>query len=542
MTYVTAVPQMMAAAAQDVAGIQSAISAANSAAADTITGVVAAAADEVSAAIAALFSSYAREYQAVITQAAAFQDAFAGALSAAGSAYAEAEAANAAAVSTALGETATPAAAAATDITLAIGGSGNPTPSLAYVDAVVSKYVTPNFPAFTIANAQALFTPEGFYPLTGIKDLTPDVSIATGVKILTDAIRQQLAAGNNVAVLGFSQSSVISSLVMQELNPSGTPSSLPINFVLLGNPMNPNGGILERFAGLTFPSLGQTFYGATPSNSFPTKIYTIEYDGFADFPRYPINLLADLNAIAGIYYVHGTYADLSPARIATAIPLHTEGDTLTTYYMIPNPDLPLVQPLRAVPFVGNPLADLIEPDLRVLVNIGFGDPRFGYSTTAANVPTPFGIFPPVSPSAVLEGLAAGTQQGITAFIDDIRATTLPPLPDLSSITLPSLPPPPSPAGVVDTLAKVTSTAYSTLLPTADIATTLLISLPSYDLSLFVEALGRIARGDVIGGIIDAIANPIAANTGLLAFGGGIEALVLVSAAQSIIDDLRSLTS
>lgn len=537
MTDLTASPQLLAAAAQDVAGIQSAITAANSAAVDRITGVVAAAGDEVSAATAALFSSYARGYQSVIAEAAAFHDAFAGALSAAGSAYAETEVANGAALSTALSGMSTPAAAA-TNITFAIGGSGNPTPSHAYVDAVVSKYVTPNFPGFTIANARALFTPEGFYPLTGIKDLTPDVSVATGVKILTEAIHQELHAGNNVAVLGFSQSSVISSLVMQELDPSGTPSSLPVNFVLLGNPMNPNGGILERFAGLTFPSLGQTFYGATPANSFPTKIYTIEYDGFADFPRYPINLLADLNAMAGIYYVHGTYADLTPEQIATAIPLHTEGDTLTTYYMIPNPHLPLVQPLRAVPFVGNPLADLIEPDLRVLVNIGFGDPAHGYSTTAANVPTPFGIFPPVHAGEVLDALVAGTRQGITAFLNDITATTLPPLPDLSSITLP---PPPSPVGLIDTLASVTSTAYSTLLPTADIATTLLISLPSYDLSLFVEAMSRIASGDIIGGLIDAIANPIAANTGLLAFGGGIEVFVLVNAAQSIIDDLTSLT-
>jgi len=535
MTSVTVLPQLMAAAAQDVAAIQSAISAANGAAADTITGVAAAAADEVSAAAAALFRSYAGEYQAVIAQATAFHDAFASTLATAGSAYANAEATNAAAVSTAWSAMATPAADAK-DITLAMGGSGNPTPDRSYVDAVVSKYVTPNFPAFTLANARALFTPEGFYPLTGIKDLTPDVSVARGVTILADAIHQQLDAGNHVAVLGFSQSSVISSLVMQQLDPSGTPSSLPLSFVLLGDPMNPNGGILERFAGLTFPSLGQTFYGATPANSFPTKIYTIEYDGFADFPRYPINALADLNAMAGIYYVHGTYADLTSQQIATAIALHTEGATQTTYYMIPNPHLPLVQPLRAVPFVGNPLADLIEPDLRVLVNIGFGDPAFGYSTSAANVPTPFGIFPPLDAGAVLGGLAAGTQQGITAFANDISAASFPPLPDLSSITLPL---PPSPIGLVDTLASVASTAYSTLLPTADIATTLVISLPAYDLSLFVDALLQVSSGDPLG-LINAIANPIAANTGLLAFGAGIEVFVLVNAAQSIIDQLTSL--
>ncbi|SON61794.1 putative PPE family protein PPE42 [Mycobacterium simulans] len=63
-----------------------------------------------------------------------------------------------------------------------------------------------------MANAQGLFTPEAFYPLTGIKDLTPNVSVAEGVTILESAIKQQVDAGNNVAVVGFSQSSIISSL------------------------------------------------------------------------------------------------------------------------------------------------------------------------------------------------------------------------------------------------------------------------------------------------------------------------------------------
>jgi hypothetical protein len=31
------------------------------------------------------------------------------------------------------------------------------------------------------------------------------------------------------------------------------------------------------------------------------------WDGLADFPQYPLNLLADLNALAGELYVHGTY-------------------------------------------------------------------------------------------------------------------------------------------------------------------------------------------------------------------------------------------
>ncbi|WP_139822423.1 PE family protein, partial [Mycobacterium lacus] len=95
MSYVLAAPQMMSAAATDLAGIRSVISAANAAAAVPTTGVLAAGADEVSAAIAALFGAHARAYQAVSAQAVAFHDQFVQALNAGASSYAAAEAANA---------------------------------------------------------------------------------------------------------------------------------------------------------------------------------------------------------------------------------------------------------------------------------------------------------------------------------------------------------------------------------------------------------------------------------------------------------------
>ena len=69
---------------------------------------------------------------------------------------------------------------------------------------------------------------------------------------------------------------------------------------------------------------------------------------------------------------------------------------MTTYYMIPTETLPLLEPLRAIPYIGNPLADLLQPDLTYLVNWGYGDPACGYSTGPANVVTPFGFLPPHS--------------------------------------------------------------------------------------------------------------------------------------------------
>ncbi|EUA11510.1 PE family protein [Mycobacterium kansasii 732] len=94
MSLVILAPQIMAAAALDMAIIGSTISEANAAAAVPTMGLLAAAEDEVSAAIAALFDSYAREYQALSAQMSTFHDQVVGALTAGAASYASAEAAN----------------------------------------------------------------------------------------------------------------------------------------------------------------------------------------------------------------------------------------------------------------------------------------------------------------------------------------------------------------------------------------------------------------------------------------------------------------
>jgi hypothetical protein len=95
MSFVIAVPETLAAAANDVAGIGSAITAANTAAAAPTTSVVTAAADEVSTQIAALFGAHAQEYQALSARSAGVSRPFLQALNAAGGSYAAADAANA---------------------------------------------------------------------------------------------------------------------------------------------------------------------------------------------------------------------------------------------------------------------------------------------------------------------------------------------------------------------------------------------------------------------------------------------------------------
>jgi len=592
MTSLTTQPQLMATAAADVAEIRSAIGAANSAAAGPTTSVAAAAADEVSAATAALFGAYGQEYQAIIKQATAFHEAFAAALASAGSAYSVAEAANASAISgaaTAIAKAVT--STADPQIALIMSGSGFPIPSQipGYIAAVFNRYVGPNFPGSTFSDAQELVTPEGLYPLTGVKSLTLDQSVAQGVTILNNTL---VGTGtgqhgllvppfgtNNVAVLGYSQSAVIASLEMNNLAAlpaSLQPPSNELSFVLLGDPMNPNGGLLARFPGfpagqpLQAPSLGLTFYGATPQSTiYPTTIYTLQYDGYADFPRYPINFLSDLNAFLGTQTVHGTYPFIDPNNLppgdqliklpgSVGMPGSSGQATATTYYMITQPGLPLVEPLRAIPIIGNPLADLLQPDLTTIVNLGYGDPNFGYSTAPANVQTPFGIFPHYSQALIAQDLVTGAQQGAAAFVSDIQTeasglslsslshslTSLAgtggagiPLPALTSaLSAASLSPDSiiesiqgAVTNIADGISGTAANLYAVLLPTADFANAVVTLLPAYDVNLFLSGIQQAIGGNVLGGLQYALVAPLAADTALLTMTGGLELEVLLGA-------------
>jgi hypothetical protein len=93
--------------------------------------------------------------------------------------------------------------------------------------------------------------------------------------------------------------------------------------------------------------------------------------------------------------------------------------------------------------------------------------------------------------------------------------------------------------VINALTSAVSTGYSVLLPTADFATAALLSVPSYDVNLFLNGILQAVNGDPLG-LIHAVGDPIAADIGLFTIAGGFEAIVLASAAHSIIVDFTSL--
>jgi PE family len=95
VSFVVTAPEVVTAAAGNLAGIGSSLGEATAAAAAPTTGLVAAAADEVSLAISRLFGTYGQEFQALSSQAAAFHDQFVSLLNGGAEAYVSTELANA---------------------------------------------------------------------------------------------------------------------------------------------------------------------------------------------------------------------------------------------------------------------------------------------------------------------------------------------------------------------------------------------------------------------------------------------------------------
>lgn len=407
---------------------------------------------------------------------------------------------------------------------LIMGGSGMPTPGQAYADMVNELYLEPL--GFT-GTTQILSTPAALYPFLGPFTETFDRSAEEGGEILVAAILDQIAGGqvdadNPVVVFGWSQSAVISTMVMQRLADEGVPSDY-LRFVLIGDESIPNGGMLARFdlpagAHPEIPSLGLTFSGAAPTDLFPTTIYTHEYDGFADFPQYPINFLSTLNAALGIFFQHVTYLGLTPEEIANAIQLPTSSDdVLSEYYMIPADTLPLLAPLQLLPFIGNPLVDLLQPALRVLVNLGYGNIEHGWSPGYADVPTALGFLPPADVlQQVPEALADGVQKGITDAFNTLMdpanyVYSLPEWAEQLIRTADAL------VGLETSAGAMVPTTWEDLFetfpphtgfPPLDMLSAVLFTLPQYSYEVFMSEL---ADGD----LLDAIGIPLAAGVGLL---------------------------
>jgi PE-PPE domain len=256
----------------------------------------------------------------------------------------------------------------------------------------------------------------GFWPVSsgGLDDLTYNASVEQGVDLLNEK-----PVGTGDTVFGFSQGAVAASKYKGEHQDSGA------TYVLAENPSRPNGGVMTRFEGLTIPILDITFSGPTPETDDLTIDIARQYDGWADFPTYPLNFLATANAIAGIVYVHGSTqreedlaADIAGIETDPTDPnydpMYYQEHGNTEYYLIATDRLPLLMPLEGI--VPDPILTAADTPLRYVVELGYE--RGDYSE-----PTRAGLAPVLNPITVAQGLTEATVQGVQDGLTEAGVST-----------------------------------------------------------------------------------------------------------------------
>jgi hypothetical protein len=307
---------------------------------------------------------------------------------------------------------------------LIMGGTGNPIPDLQYIQSVNSLYL-----GLTGYNFNAVETPEQFCPIictAGQPDLGFGDSVTAGVNDLHDPVVNALNSGDNVVVLGYSQSATVASQLMNQLIADDQANLGNLHVTLLGDPNSPIGGILDRFQ---FPDgVGQFSLSPEPQHvpfldiplnladtpttgGIATDIFTGEYDGWADFPEDPSNLFADLNALIGIETVHPFYPDPTPGvnldigpGATGAIDLGSIGND--HFYAISAP-----LPTLAFMFDGGPAGqffyDSFAPYATLFDDWGYGNPGDPGAGIEVNGVDPIGVAGPWTVDATGQLVASG---------------------------------------------------------------------------------------------------------------------------------------
>jgi hypothetical protein len=374
--------------------------------------------------------------------------------------------------------TVSPAVRLAADSTaLIMCGTTCPTPDEYWVESVMDQFITPTHSGQTITPV-AVTTPEEYWPVTGLArllglavgdpsvwgpggpgwpdepwwklsglfDLTGNQSLQAGVADLEAAMTKY--GNDHLVIYGYSQGAAVAILEKRKLAeqyPAGT-AAPDIDFVLGGDPNFPNGGLSSRFAGLYVPILDLSFNGSAPTDTqFDTVEISRQYDMASDFPLYPLNVIADLNAVLGFLYLHTHPFDVSLPADPTTSPAYqgTHGDT--SYYFFETQDLPLFAPLRMLG-VPEALIDVVEPFFRVLVELGYD------RSIPPWEPTPARLLPPLNPVAVAGDLVNAIGEGINNALSPIG------LAPLSSVVAPvTLAAPATETARADISPQVTST-------------------------------------------------------------------------------------
>ncbi len=211
-------------------------------------------------------------------------------------------------------------------------------------------------------------------------------SVQVGIVNMDTAIRN--TPGPKI-VIGASGSTLVVDEEMRALaNDPTAPPKEELSFVVLGDA---NRGIFNQLRGLKLPLFEYTV-PEIPVTKYDILVVAGEYDGLGDWPDRSWNLLADLNALAGT----SLFQQILPEDIVSAWHLEDFGSVhrvamdadltkvpaknitvstnklggVTTTYLVPTPDLPLLRPLKGLG-VPQPVIDTLEKVLRPIIDSAY---------------------------------------------------------------------------------------------------------------------------------------------------------------------------
>lgn len=342
---------------------------------------------------------------------------------------------------------------------LVMSGTFEPVVTPTWIAQVMENMVNPALGGGYIG--EEMTTPEEFWPVSGLFDLTFNNSIGRGAELLDARVQEKLQSSPQtpLAVFGYSQSAIIAAVEKRTLATEYASSDLvaPVSFVLMGNPYRPNGGFLSRIPLLARVLTSSTRMTSTPTDTpFPTVDIARQYDVWSDFPTYPLNLLADINSLFGginHWYLPESVNPLLKGLVPTvsidpASPDYLPTTTVasygdTTYYFVPSKNLPMFYPLRWIGL--GPVVDVFEPLVRVFVELGYDR-----SLPAGQVVR----------ARLLPGLNNLTVDNARTFVSDIRAAVAQGGQALADLFCPPKAPDPAPTAVPLTAPVATASPAS----------------------------------------------------------------------------------
>ena len=216
------------------------------------------------------------------------------------------------------------------------------------------------------SNVEMVPYPAGYWPFQGTAHVGP--STAVGVTNLTAMQNAAIAAGTPLTIMGTSQGAlVIDQVIVNDIAAGVSPSA--VKFVIIEDP-NRGSGILTYFRGVTIPFLDYKPI-KIPDSPYDTTVVIAEYDGVADAPTNPMNLLADINAFLGqIHHQGSVFTDLSTVPAANITVKTNAAGGVTTTYLVPTAELPIVTVLRNLGLPA-PAASFLNKVLRPIIDSAY---------------------------------------------------------------------------------------------------------------------------------------------------------------------------